>query len=1219
MQITINLIKKPLIIMFFLFCFVEIIITFLFMVLYKITLKKNQNLINQVYIKNTEEFLNSFSILLSTKIVETKKYLLLFQKHMTFLNGKILNENYLNNFQNCILTEISDNNYKGDLIDFLEQEKKFSLSNKELLKNLKNIEYLNKISYFPNLNDFHVYNEICYALIFLKTWEINNLIALREKQIILNFTIYFDNNIFIYPPKIIDEKTYKSIPFSSISFSNQNYFFYKFEMRNFNLLSNICTNFKINNKKHFICSTLNISRILENTYFNTFYFVNNLIIKNDNYLNLSYSSNKLLFSESYNLFNYKEYEDFQILSNNQNPCLFHSIYFDLVKNINLTSKQKKGLVNEYKSNVKQLLNYLKENNINENLFLNYSVTQSYLYYKYNNKGEKIPNGNYKNIRKGKFLFYIKKIIGSIDNENNNIFVNKRDILFYSILILKQNDDNTIIEFMSIYYFKCIRNFIYFISIIFLGSVIIYIIFEFIMNIIFNPIKQFTKNIKNIIEQILKNENKKFSNNYDNPKNKLTLFSQKNSKSIDKKILLNFKSNFINYTNSELKEIQNIINFLQKILLIRNNSTPYQKRAEFYQSISSEIPKELTLKIFSCQIIIGYYYIQNNNYLKGIKELENLERKIKKQKKLIISKSNINDINLRNLSNYYGIYINDYSDLNIFNNPNNFISLQYISQKCHFFIGFSYYFLFKQLKKNMKKNKNDINLLNNQNMEKMNFYLLNAINHFKLSYRINNILHINLIKNIIILIYLSKCYISLNNRQIDDSNKCLKKCFIVLSKFNELIVNLIKNSNCKVNSRIMLIINGILIEFILYNIGKFAYKIGKFKVAYFTFFNMLHLSFYENENLHLKSFKWINNINQKFKNEIMELNKIFPSGRKKTKRITTKNIKKNFQLNLLDVKQKFISKNLIEYFKENLKDILIKKKFGKFLLFQNNEQNILFDIINILENIKFENNQISKEKYLNLIHNYLNKNLNIDLLLNSIITFPQYEKTYSLIDKKLNKYMKNERKKVIIIISETFLKNIYSLKSFSSFLMNTLSKFIEEEDKIGFLYLTNLGIKIKIDLNIKKENLNIIIIELNKLKQYDNNDINQNFFYTTSFDYAIEMIKNDLQNNPDEKFNHYIFSFSQINELRYETKEKTKFQINQINYLNIGIFFFIFNNYQDIHNKIKHYWIFSQKFIEGIIIIIENYKMIKLGFANLNVGQKQKNLLSYDIDNIKNVI
>ena len=988
-------------------------------------------------------------------------------------------------------------------------------------------------------------------------------------------------------------------------------------MRNFNLLSNICTNFKLNNKKNFICSTLNISRIIENTYFNTSYFVNNLIVKDDDYLNLTFSSNKLLFSEVYNLFNYKEYEDFQILSNYQIPCLFHSIYFDLVKNINLTSKQKKELVKEYKSNVKKLLNYIKDNNINENLFLNYSVSQSYLYYKYNNKGEKIPNGNFGNIRKGKFLFYIKKIIGSIDNENNNIFIDKADILFYSILILKQNDDNTNKEFISIYYFKCIRNFIYFISINFLGSVIFYIIFEFIINIILYPIKQFTKNIKNLIEQISKNEINKYSSNYDNSKNISTLISQTNKKkSIIKKILLTFKSNFTHYTNLEMKEIENIIFFLQKILLIRNNATPYQKRAEFYQSISSEIPKELTLKIFSCQIIISYYYIQNKNYLKGIKELENLERKIKKQKKLIISKSNINDINLRNLSNYYGIYINDYSDLNILNNQNNFILLQFISQKCHFLIGICYYFLFKQLKKNMKRNSNDINLLNNQNMEQMNFYLLNAINHFKISYRINNILHINLIKNIIILIYLSKCYISLNNRQKDDCNKCLKKSFIVLSKFNELIENIIRNSICKVNSRIMLIINGILIEFILYNIGKFAYKIGKYKIAYFTFFNMLHLSFYQNENLHLKSLKQINNINKKFKNEILKLNNNFPN-RKKTKRITKKNIKKNFHL--LDEKQNFISKNLIDFFKENLKEKLFKKKFNKFFLPRNNEQKILFDILKILEKLQFENNQISKEIYLNLVHNLLNKNLNIDILLNSIITIPLYEKTYSLIDKILNRYMKNEKKEIIIIISETFLRNIFSLKSFSSFLINILSKFIEEEDKIGFLYLTNKGIKIKIDLNRKNENLNIIINELNKLKQYENNEINHNFFFTISFDNAIEMIKNDLQNNPNEKFNHYIFSFSQIKDLRYETKEKTKFQINQINYLNIGIFFFIFNNYNDIHTRIKYYSIFSQKFIEGIIIIIENYKMIKLGFANLTVGKKQKNLLSYDIDNIKNVI
>ena len=56
--------------------------------------------------------------------------------------------------------------------------------------------------------------------------------------------------------------------------------------------------------------------------------------------------------------------------------------------------------------------------------------------------------------------------------------------------------------------------------------------------------------------------------------------------------------------------------------------------------------------------------------------------------------------------------------------------------------------------------------------------------------------------------------------------------------------------------------------------------------------MLHLSFYQNENLHLKSLKQINNINKKFKNEILELNNNFPN-RKKNSRITKKKYKKKF--------------------------------------------------------------------------------------------------------------------------------------------------------------------------------------------------------------------------------------------------------------------------------------------------------------------------------------
>ena len=1211
MKISINLIKKPLIIMFLVFCCVESIIAFLFLFLYQNSLQTNQTLINENYMKNTKEFVNSFSFLIISKLLETKKYLLLFQKHMSILDERILKEKYYNSFQNCILNQISDNNefnYKGDIVEYLKEEKKFLLKNKELIVELRNLEFLNKISTFNNLNNDQMYNEICYALIFLKTWEINNLLELKEKQIILNYTIYYDNKIFIYPPKKINEEIYKSTPFSFINNSQQKNLFYQFEMINFNLLLNLCTNFKLNDNSKIICSTLNMSRLLEKTFFNSTYFINNLIYSKNDYLNLSFSSNKYLFNEAYNLFNHKDYGDYQIFSKKQIPCLFHSIYFDLVKNINLKSKKKKLLVEEYNENIKSLHNFL-ENSNEENLFFNFSVNQHYIHYKYNNKGEKVYYKKYGKIKKGKFLFYIKKITDIFDNENYNT---NNNILFYSIIILKENDDNINYEIISIFYLKYIRNYIFFITIILLSTIIIFIILKFIINIILNPINQFKKNIENLIEQFSKNDNIQFKNNTNNTcinnENTInTLSKVSRIKSIIKNII---SKSFTHYTNYEIKEIENEISFFQKILLTKNKSTPYQNKAEFYESISSEIPKELTLEIFNCQIIIGNNYIQNKNYMKGKNELENLEKKINEYQKLIISKSNDNDINMRNLSKFYGIYMNDYSNFNF----NSYIYLQQISQNCHFLIGICYYFLFKQLKRNIKKN----NILKKQTIEQLDFYLINSINHFKICYKINNCLHINFIKNIIILIYLSKCYYSFSNRQIEETNKKLKKSFIILSKFNELIINLINNSKCKINSRIMLIINGNLIEYILYNIGKFAFKTGKMKIAYFTFFNILHLSYFENENLHLKCLKWINKINQIFKKDIFEIELKRQNTKKKKRKTTYKNLKKDYKPLFIEEKQfdknNFISKSSIDFLKEYINNFLLKNEI--LLLQNNNDKKILYDMINLFENLNFENNLILKEKFKNLTKSFINKSLNINILLNSVISISQFEKTYFLIDKMFKRKKKYERKIIILIISETFLNNLISMKSFSLFLISCLSKFLEEKDKIGFLFSVNEGIKIKIDIKEKKYNLKKIEEELNKLNIRINNN---NFNFTDSFDEAIEMLKNFYQENLEEKYSFYIYSFSQIKDLRYKTKEKSKFQINQINYLKISMYFFVLNNLENINNKIQHYLNYTNKFIEGVMILINNFKIIKLGFSNLTFGKKQKNTLSYDVDIIKNII
>ena len=191
-----------------------------------------------------------------------------------------------------------------------------------------------------------------------------------------------------------------------------------------------------------------------------------------------------------------------------------------------------------------------------------------------------------------------------------------------------------------------------------------------------------------------------------------------------------------------------------------------------------------------------------------------------------------------------------------------------------------------------------------------------------------------------------------------------------------------------------------------------------------------------------------------------------------------------------------------------------------------------------------------------------------------------------------------------------------MKSFSLFLISCLSKFLEEKDKIGFLFSVNEGIKIRIDIKEKKYNLKKIEEELNKLNIRINNN---NFNFTDSFDEAIEMLKNFYQENLEEKYSFYIYSFSQIKDLRYKTKEKSKFQINQINYLKISMYFFVLNNLENINNKIQHYLNYTNKFIEGVMILINNFKIIKLGFSNLTFGKKQKNTLSYDVDIIKNII
>ena len=72
-------------------------------------------------------------------------------------------------------------------------------------------------------------------------------------------------------------------------------------------------------------------------------------------------------------------------------------------------------------------------------------------------------------------------------------------------------------------------------------------------------------------------------------------------------------------------------------------------------------------------------------------------------------------------------------------------------------------------------------------------------------------------------------------------------------------------------------------------------------------------------------------------------------------------------------------------------------------------------------------------------------------------------------------------------------------------------------------------------------------------------------------------------------------------------------------MEISLYYFSFDSLENNKDKIYHYKKFFKKFIEGFLVFVENFKLIKLCFANICIGGKQKNLFSNKLECIKNII
>jgi hypothetical protein len=86
MQIIINAILTPILIMFFLFLFIEIIFFFVNIFLYKSPLNKDINMIKNLIVDNEKEFTDSLSYLIRKKYSDFKVDLLQLRQHLSFID-----------------------------------------------------------------------------------------------------------------------------------------------------------------------------------------------------------------------------------------------------------------------------------------------------------------------------------------------------------------------------------------------------------------------------------------------------------------------------------------------------------------------------------------------------------------------------------------------------------------------------------------------------------------------------------------------------------------------------------------------------------------------------------------------------------------------------------------------------------------------------------------------------------------------------------------------------------------------------------------------------------------------------------------------------------------------------------------------------------------------------------------------------------------------------
>lgn len=128
-------------------------------------------------------------------------------------------------------------------------------------------------------------------------------------------------------------------------------------------------------------------------------------------------------------------------------------------------------------------------------------------------------------------------------------------------------------------------------------------------------------------------------------------------------------------------------------------------------------------------------------------------------------------------------------------------------------------------------------------------LLNeAKKHLTISLNINNSIYFNQTKCIFIQLLLSQIEYYCDEGMSDSSN-CLKEALLKFADLNKFIFE--KSLDDQLDPRVMFVVNGVIIEQVLYQTARICSKIGKRKLAAWVYNKLMEVSYFRSTEIEQK--------------------------------------------------------------------------------------------------------------------------------------------------------------------------------------------------------------------------------------------------------------------------------------------------------------------------------------------------------------------------------